>query len=70
MLKRSYYSVEEVAEYYGVHPDTIRKMCREGQIPGATKRIGNRWRIPAEFLEANKSIDTSGEGHDDEDQKN
>jgi len=60
MLKRSFYTPEEVAEYYGVHPDTIRKMCREGKIPGA-RQFGRRWRIPASFLEENQSVDTSGD---------
>jgi excisionase family DNA binding protein len=65
MLKRSYYTAEEVAEFYGLNPDTIRRMCREGKIPGA-KQFGRRWRIPAKFLEDNPSIDTSEEDRPDE----
>ncbi len=56
--KKPYYSTEEVAEYYDVSPDLIRRLCNQGKIPGAT-RIGRLWRIPAEFLDKNKSIDTN-----------
>ncbi len=60
MLKRSYYSPEEVAEYYGVSVETIRRMCREGTIPGV-KRIGRQYRIPAKFLEETQSIQEADE---------
>ncbi len=56
-MKRGYYTVEEVAEFYAVAPDTIRRMCRGGKIPGA-KQFGRRWRIPAKFLEDNISLET------------
>lgn len=55
MQKKPYYSPEEVADYYDVNPETIRRMCRSGQIPGA-KQIGRQWRIPSEYLEKNPSI--------------
>jgi excisionase family DNA binding protein len=58
MQRKAYYSPEEVAEHFGVDPETIRRMARDGKIPGA-RRIGRLWRIPAEFLD--KPLDT-GEG--------
>ena len=57
MQKKAYYSIKEVAEYFDVSPDLIRKLCDEGKVPGA-RRIGNLWRIPASYLEDNQSIDT------------
>ena len=64
MLKRTYYSPEEVAEYYGVSVETIRRMCREGTIPGV-KKIGRQYRIPAKFLEETPSVQET-----DQDNKN
>lgn len=55
MQKKPYYSPEEIADYYAVSPETIRRMCREGQIPGAIQ-IGRQWRIPAEYVERNQTI--------------
>ena len=53
--EKPYYSPEEVAEYYDVSPETIRRMCRDKQIPGAIQ-IGRQWRIPRSFLERTPSI--------------
>jgi excisionase family DNA binding protein len=55
MQDKPYYSPEEVAEYYDVTADTIRRLCREGKIPGATQ-IGKQWRIPREYLQRHTSI--------------
>jgi excisionase family DNA binding protein len=50
MQDKPFYSPEEVAQYYDVTADTIRRLCREGKIPGA-KQIGKQWRIPKEYLQ-------------------
>ena len=42
-------SPEEVATYFGVTAETVRRLCREGKIPGARK-FGGQWRIPRSFL--------------------
>jgi excisionase family DNA binding protein len=47
--KKAWYSPEEVAAYFSVDADTIRKLCREGKIPGA-RRIGRSWRVPRSYL--------------------
>lgn len=60
MTKKRYYSIREVAEYFDVSPDLIRKLCHNGSIPGA-KRLGNLWRIPAEFLEQKNTLSESKE---------
>lgn len=63
MQRKSFYTPEEVAEYYRVSVETIRRLCNQGKIPGA-KQIGRQWRIPAKFVEDNSSIDTSGDEQD------
>jgi excisionase family DNA binding protein len=44
-----YISPEEVATYFGVTAETIRRLCRDRKIPGARK-LGGQWRIPRSFL--------------------
>lgn len=56
MQKKNYYSIKEVADYFNVSPDLIRKLIDEGKVPGA-RRLGNIWRIPASFLEDNQAVD-------------
>lgn len=60
MQDKPYYSPEEVAEYYDVSPETIRRMCRDGQIEGAIQ-IGRQWRIPKEYIVKNRSIQEKGQ---------
>jgi excisionase family DNA binding protein len=55
MLDRPYYSPEEVAEYLHVSAETIRNLCRRGEIPGA-RQVGRQWRIPREYLLAHPDI--------------
>jgi excisionase family DNA binding protein len=50
-LERQYYSVEEAATILGVHPETIRRMCRKGRLKGA-RQIGDTWRIPKTSVDA------------------
>lgn len=65
MPRKDYYTAEEVADIYRVSADTIRKLCRDGKIPGA-RQIGRQWRIPAKFLEDNPSLDTDEENESGE----
>jgi excisionase family DNA binding protein len=65
MQDKPYYSPEEVAEYYDVSPETIRRMCRDGQIPGAIQ-IGRQWRIPREYLQRTKTIPKPDEEQKDQ----
>lgn len=55
MQDKPFYSPEEVATYYDVTAETIRRLCREGKIPGATQ-IGKQWRIPREYLQRPPTI--------------
>lgn len=45
------YTPEALSAQLGLHPYTVRKMLREGQIRGAFQ-IGRRWRIPESALVA------------------
>lgn len=38
------FNVEEVAEFFRVHPKTISKWLADGKIKGA--KVGREWRIP------------------------
>jgi excisionase family DNA binding protein len=44
-------TVEQAAERLQMHPDTVRRLLREGQLPG--RKFGPRqWRISAAALRA------------------
>jgi len=45
----NYLTVIEAARRLGVHPETVKRLCRQGDIP-ATK-IHNTWLIHQERLE-------------------
>ena len=41
-----YWTPEELARRWGVDPQSIRRLCREGEVPGATKGLlKGSWRI-------------------------
>ncbi len=61
MQDKPFYSPEEVAEYYDVTAETIRRLCRDGKIPGATQ-IGKQWRIPREYLQRHTVIPETDDG--------
>lgn len=43
-------TVEQAAEKLKMHPDTIRRLLRDGQLPGI--KLGKRqWRIPSKALD-------------------
>lgn len=41
-------TAEEAAAHLRLHPCTVRRLLRQGRLPGA--RIGRDWRIPAHTL--------------------
>lgn len=41
-------TVAEVAEYLGIHPVTVRRMARDGKLPG--RKIGKYWRFDPDNL--------------------
>lgn len=48
-LEEAYYTVREVAEILRIHPNTVRKMIREGELPAQT--IGKGFKIARVDLE-------------------
>ena len=37
------WTVEDVAQYLSLEPETVRRMARDGQLPG--RKIGRVWRF-------------------------
>ena len=42
-------SVEEVAEYLSLHPLTVRRLARDGEIPAF--KVGRQWRVKRALLD-------------------
>jgi excisionase family DNA binding protein len=57
IMQGDYLTAEEVARHFRVSSETIRKLCKDGKIPGA-RQIGRQWRIPSWFLERDELPDT------------
>lgn len=43
-MQKQVYSIEEAAQALDVHPDTIRKMIKRGELRAS--RVGRQYRIP------------------------
>lgn len=43
------YTVDEVAEALKLHPYTIRRLCRDGKIPGF--KFGGQWRFDVQDID-------------------
>ena len=42
-------SVEEVAAYLSLHPLTVRRLARDGEIPAF--KVGRQWRVKRALLD-------------------
>ena len=42
-------TIDEVAEYLHLHPLTVRRLARDGEIPAF--KVGRQWRIKRELLD-------------------
>jgi excisionase family DNA binding protein len=54
-------TVDEVAEYLHLHPLTVRRLARDGEIPAF--KVGRQWRIKRDLLYrwiANQSAQNAG----------
>lgn len=51
-LTKLYYSIDEAADVFGVHRNTIKNRIKAGEIEAY--RLGKQWRIPKEALELKK----------------
>lgn len=49
MLPERFLTPEDVAVLVGMHVETVRKMCRQGRMPGA--KVGREWRFSPDVLE-------------------
>jgi excisionase family DNA binding protein len=55
-------SVEEVAEYLSLHPLTVRRLARDGEIPAF--KVGRQWRVKRALLDAWIEQRSMGSGGD------
>ena len=42
-------AIDEVAAYLGLHPLTVRRLARDGEIPAF--KVGRQWRVKRELLD-------------------
>jgi excisionase family DNA binding protein len=43
------YTAEEIAKYLRVHPYTVKRLARQGKIPGF--KVGDQWRFDVKEIE-------------------
>lgn len=60
-MTRRMLDANEYANVMGLHPQSVRRMLLNGQIPGAEKLGGTRWRIPYDDEAAPVAVDTQAE---------
>lgn len=46
VMVEGYETVEQAAERLGIDPSQVRRYCRDGKMPGATK-MGRMWVVPS-----------------------
>ncbi len=49
-MDTDFLTVEDAADLLGFHPETIKRLCRKGELPGA--KMGRQWRLSRSRLEA------------------
>ena len=42
-------TIDEVASYLSLHPLTVRRLARDGEIPAF--KVGRQWRVQRELLD-------------------
>lgn len=67
MADTSYWSVEEVAQYFGVNPSTIYRLAQRGAFPGF--KIGGQWRFSKAMLDSWVATQVNGERLKEEDRR-
>ena len=50
-----YLSAKEIAEKWGVSPILVRRLCRQGRVPGAVCKNGV-WHIPEDAVRVSRTI--------------
>jgi len=51
-------TIDELSVIVRKHPETLRKLARKMQLPGAY-RLGKTWRIPAEAVDRMRGVEGS-----------
>ena len=59
-MKKDYYTVNEIAELWGLTPRWVRAMCSEGKILG-TVQFGRSWAIHKDAVKPTDGRVTTGE---------
>lgn len=60
-MENKTYTAEEIAQYLRVHPYTVKRLAREGKIPGF--KVGDQWRFDVQEIDAWKRTQgTKGKG--------
>jgi excisionase family DNA binding protein len=59
-MQKKFYTVEETAEIFRMHVETIRRGVREGRIPYWRLPGGRGIRIPAFFIERTEHLPPAG----------
>jgi len=59
MTQQAYWSVEDVARYFGVNPSTVYRLAQRGLFPGF--KIGGQWRFSKEMLDSWVAKQMNGE---------
>lgn len=54
MTLKEILTAEEVAKYFRVHPYTVKRLAREGKLPGF--KVGGQWRFKRSEIEQTQSI--------------
>jgi excisionase family DNA binding protein len=49
MISEVVLTAEEIAKYLRVHPYTVKRLAREGKLPGF--KVGGQWRFDSQEIE-------------------
>ena len=54
MSEKQFWTVEEAAAVLALHPETIRRMIRRGELKAV--KVARRFRVPFSAIEALKAV--------------
>ncbi|MBI4115895.1 MAG: helix-turn-helix domain-containing protein [Candidatus Omnitrophica bacterium] len=50
MIKKTFLTIEQVAERFGINSTTVYRLAQRGLLPGF--KVGSQWRFSEEMLES------------------
>ncbi len=62
-----YYTAEQAATILQKHPDTIRRLCKRGELAGARK-FGGEWYIPRATIDPPAATEQPASTHEQKEQ--